>query len=369
MYWRPALTSRMPCLSSASFSSSGGSFKAFSTGPAFCFGLCCNRSMRRRGFSRTWLSWFQTHDYNLFGAPLWMVVLWLNFGLMIHPLLVLKKRHGPSSAFRWAGSSLIIRVKTRSPQPSDGVAIGFGGGSGMGNGRDGSALYRFALATGKQPGDDNGTPALRPSPRLRPYDLRLVGGAPNQQHIYVDALWGYELAFSASPICIWAASSDPTRLLVLQVLLVLWSVRLGTYLLSRCRGNRRMPLRLPSRILGKAANAGFFVSFRFKLLDRTFRPPFLILVQNPNPLGPHDYLGLAIWLIGFFGLSLADRQLARFKQSPGRTRSEVCESGLGNTQASELLLNGSSGSDTSPWDGMPKTASTSLPCLSYSTCF
>ena len=59
-----------------------------------------------------------------------------------------------------------------------------------------------------------------------------------------------------------------------------------------------------------------------------FASPFLILVQNPNPLGPLDYLGLAIWLIGFFGLSLADRQLARFKQSPGRTRSEVCESGL-----------------------------------------
>ena len=69
--------------------------------------------------------------------------------------------------------------------------------------------------------------------------------------------------------------------------------------------------------LGKRANAGFFCFFQVQAFWIVlFASPFLILVQNPNPLGPLDYLGLAIWLIGFFGLSLADRQLARFKQSP-----------------------------------------------------
>ena len=54
---------------------------------------------------------------------------------------------------------------------------------------------------------------------------------------YVDVLWGYGVGvLGFAYLHLGKESSDPTRLLVLQVLLVLWSVRLGTYLLSRCRG-------------------------------------------------------------------------------------------------------------------------------------
>ena len=59
-----------------------------------------------------------------------------------------------------------------------------------------------------------------------------------------------------------------------------------------------------------------------------FASPFLILIHNPNPLGPLDGVGVTIWLIGFIGLNLADLQLARFKQAPNRTRAEVCDVGL-----------------------------------------
>jgi steroid 5-alpha reductase family enzyme len=35
-----------------------------------------------------------------------------------------------------------------------------------------------------------------------------------------------------------------------------------------------------------------------------------------------------IWIVGFVGVSLADKQLRLFKNSPNRTRAEVCNTGL-----------------------------------------
>jgi len=148
---------------------------------------------------------------------------------------------------------------------------------------------------------------------------------------YVDVLWAYGVGvLGFAYLFLEEEKTDPNRLIVLQVLVVLWSIRLGTYLLSRCLGkpedSRYAYLR---EYMGKRANAGFFVFFQIQAFWIVlFASPFLILVRNPNPLGPADFIGLAIWLTGFFGLNIADRQLARFKQSPGRTRSEVCETGL-----------------------------------------
>ena len=59
-----------------------------------------------------------------------------------------------------------------------------------------------------------------------------------------------------------------------------------------------------------------------------FACPFLILVRNPNPINTLDHIGLIIWLIGFCGVHLADKQLKIFKQKPGRSRAEVCNTGL-----------------------------------------
>ena len=148
---------------------------------------------------------------------------------------------------------------------------------------------------------------------------------------YVDVLWAYGVGvLGFSYLFLEEEKTDPNRLLVLQVLVVLWSLRLGTYLLSRCLGKpedaRYAYLR---EYMGKRANAGFFAFFQIQAFWVVlFASPFLILVRNPNPLGPADFIGLTIWLTGFFGLTIADRQLARFKQSPERTRSEVCETGL-----------------------------------------
>ena len=148
---------------------------------------------------------------------------------------------------------------------------------------------------------------------------------------YVDVLWAYGVGvLGFAYLFLEGEKTDPNRLLLLQFLMVLWSLRLGTHLLARCRGKpedvRYAYLR---EWFGQKANFGFFVFFQVQAFWIVlFASPFLILVRNPNPLGPADFIGLAIWFCGFVGLTIADRQLARFKQSPGRTRSEICESGL-----------------------------------------
>ena len=148
---------------------------------------------------------------------------------------------------------------------------------------------------------------------------------------YVDVLWAYGVGILA--FCYLYLSqdqTDPDRLLLLQCLVLLWSIRLGTYLLRRCLGKpedaRYAYLR---QCLGKRAKSGFFFFFQMQAFWIVlFASPFLVLVGNPNALSLLDFTGLTIWFIGFIGLYIADRQLARFKQSPKRTRAEVCDIGL-----------------------------------------
>lgn len=148
---------------------------------------------------------------------------------------------------------------------------------------------------------------------------------------YVDVLWAYGVGVLGFAYLHFQQDlTHPNRLLVLQFLLVAWSLRLGTHLLARCRGKpedvRYAYLR---EVMGEKANFGFLLFFQVQAFWVVlFASPFLILGRNDAPLGLPDYFGLVVWITGFVGLTIADRQLARFKQSPGRTRSEVCESGL-----------------------------------------
>ena len=133
---------------------------------------------------------------------------------------------------------------------------------------------------------------------------------------YVDVLWAYGVGVLG--LCFLVIQSDqchPARLAVLEGILAVWSLRLGTYLLRRCWGKpedaRYAYLR---EHLGKKANLGFFFFFQVQAFWVVlFASPFLILVQNPGDLGIWDHLGLIIWITGFVGVTLADKQLRAFK--------------------------------------------------------
>ena len=148
---------------------------------------------------------------------------------------------------------------------------------------------------------------------------------------YVDVIWAYGVGvLGISFLVIQSNQCHPARLAVLEGILAVWSLRLGTHLLRRCWGKpedaRYAYLR---EYLGKNANLGFFIFFQVQAFWIVlFASPFLILVQNPNDLGIWDHLGLIIWITGFVGVSLADKQLRMFKQKHRDSRKEVCNTGL-----------------------------------------
>lgn len=148
---------------------------------------------------------------------------------------------------------------------------------------------------------------------------------------YVDVLWGYGVGILGFIYLVYGNETcEPARLALLKALLLTWSVRLGTHLLKRCWAKpedaRYAYLR---KSMGKHANIGFFLFFQVQAFWVVlFAAPFLILVQNPNPINTFDHIGLIVWLTGFAGLHLADKQLKQYKQTPGRTRAGVCKTGL-----------------------------------------
>ena len=148
---------------------------------------------------------------------------------------------------------------------------------------------------------------------------------------YVDVLWGYGVGVLGFIYLVLAdENTDPARMALLKALLLTWSIRLGTYLLKRCIGKpedaRYAYLR---EYMGKKANLGFFVFFQVQAFWVVlFASPFLILVKNQNPVNTLDHIGLFIWLIGFCGVHIADKQLKIFKSQPNRTRADVCNTGL-----------------------------------------
>ena len=97
--------------------------------------------------------------------------------------------------------------------------------------------------------------------------------------------------------------------------------------------------------MGEKANFGFFIFFQIQAFWVVlFASPFLILVENPNPINGLDQIGLIIWLIGFCGVHLADKQLKIFKSQANRSRSDVCKTGLWKySRHPNYFLNGYSG--------------------------
>jgi len=148
---------------------------------------------------------------------------------------------------------------------------------------------------------------------------------------YVDVLWAYGVGvLGVIYIYLLRDECHLSRYALLLGLLGVWSARLGTHLLRRCwkkpEDARYAYLR---DYLGKRANLGFFLFFQVQAFWIVlFASPFLILARNPSELGPVDQIGLFIWIVGFTGVSLADKQLRIFKNAPGRTRGEVCTTGL-----------------------------------------
>ena len=147
----------------------------------------------------------------------------------------------------------------------------------------------------------------------------------------VDVVWAY--AFG--PLAVFYAATGPgwgPRRSLLALMVLIWSGRLGTHLYRRVKShhpaedNRYQELRMRWAV---GLNRAMFIFFQQQAVSVLILGwPFLLIACNPAPaIHPLEFAGLTIWLVALVGESLADAQLARFKQDPA-LHGQVCATGL-----------------------------------------
>jgi steroid 5-alpha reductase family enzyme len=127
-------------------------------------------------------------------------------------------------------------------------------------------------------------------------------------------------------------TGDSMRRALAAGMMVLWSLRLASYLYVRVMGHhpeedgRYAELR---RAWARNLHPRFFFFFQAQaLLVILLAVPVLLASLNPaRDLALVEWAGLALWAVAIAGESLADRQLQRFKADPA-SRGRVCQVGL-----------------------------------------
>lgn len=146
----------------------------------------------------------------------------------------------------------------------------------------------------------------------------------------VDVGWTAALGLLGVAYAIFGSGAGPRRLL-LGGMVGLWSLRLAVHLLrDRILGQpeegRYVRLRQHWGAAADRKLLGFFLAQAGAAvaLSLAFLPG--VLDARPAP-DLFDFAGLALWLVGWSGEALADRQLAAFKREPG-SAGAVCDRGL-----------------------------------------
>lgn len=146
----------------------------------------------------------------------------------------------------------------------------------------------------------------------------------------VDVGWTYGVAACA---VLYAVLSDgePERRALVAVLVALWSLRLGTYILrdrvlSGDEDGRYQQLRAS---WGDGFQRRIFWFFQAQgILSVLFALPALAAMSSRRgDLGWVDAAGAGVWLIAIAGESIADRQLARHRADPSN-HGRTCRRGL-----------------------------------------
>jgi steroid 5-alpha reductase family enzyme len=132
----------------------------------------------------------------------------------------------------------------------------------------------------------------------------------------VDVFWG--LAIAGAGVT-WAVLSpaDAPRGTLAATLAVVWALRLGGHILwrgwgrpedrryreIRARNEPGFTLKSVYLVFGLQAVLAWLVAF-----------PLLGTATSTAPLGPLDYAGLTLWVVGFLFEAVADAQLAAFQR-------------------------------------------------------
>ena len=155
---------------------------------------------------------------------------------------------------------------------------------------------------------------------------------------WVDVFWSYGMGLSGAAVALIPVTADtanalpvsPIRRWIVAAMIVLWALRLGTYVALRVA---RSPEDVRYRDLRKKWGGSFERNlFGFVLIQAPAAAIFAIapyLAARPQryELGVQDLFAILIFVLALGGESLADAQMNRFKADP-KNRGKICDTGL-----------------------------------------
>ncbi|WIO74832.1 DUF1295 domain-containing protein [Porticoccaceae bacterium LTM1] len=134
----------------------------------------------------------------------------------------------------------------------------------------------------------------------------------------VDSLWSL-MFWLAALFWLWPLGGVSARDLVLLILVSIWAWRLSIYLTVRNWGKAEDHR---YQVIRNNNSPGFewkslFIVFCLQALLAWIASLVILGASGEKPLGWLDYLGIALWLLGFLFETVGDAQLAAFKKQAG----------------------------------------------------
>ena len=134
----------------------------------------------------------------------------------------------------------------------------------------------------------------------------------------VDTLWPVLFILAALVYASQVVERGPRTFMVIA-LVTTWGLRLATHLTLRNHGQPedRRYQQIRSRNEPNFTLKSLYLIFGFQaLLAALISLPLLAAINSPAPIGPLDYAGVALWIVGFAFEAGGDWQLVRFKSDP-----------------------------------------------------
>ena len=145
----------------------------------------------------------------------------------------------------------------------------------------------------------------------------------------VDSLWSMMFLLIACQYALQAETLGP-RAMPILALTAIWALRLSVHIGLRNRGKPEDPRYQAIRANNEPGFAlkSLYIVFGLQaLLAWIIAAPLVAAVSGTSPLNVLDYLGIALWVLGFAFESIGDHQLARFKIDPAND-GKVLDTGL-----------------------------------------
>lgn len=150
---------------------------------------------------------------------------------------------------------------------------------------------------------------------------------------YADVFWTFGTGALGAILALVPLEPDedagPRQVLV-ALLVVLWSLRLGLHLLTRTLGGGEDPRYAKlKRDWGRQASRQMFWFLQVQAITMALLAlAVFVAARNPRPdLDWRDWVGLVVAATGIIGESTSDQQLKTFATTPGN-RARVCDVGL-----------------------------------------